>query len=165
MIPLTVRLMASPLGEMKLVASPDCLVAVLWPDDDPKRVRLGAMRDDTGTHTILSEAQRQLDAYFAGQLDQFTVPVDFIGTPFQKTVWSALLTIPFGETRSYGQIARQIGNPAAIRAVGGANRRNPLSIIAPCHRVVGASGQLIGFAGGLAAKQFLLALETRVVSD
>jgi len=87
--------------------------------------------------------------------------LDFAGTPFQREVWAALLTIPFGETRSYGDIARQIGNPSAVRAVGAANGRNPISIIAPCHRVIGASGNLTGFAGGLQAKQYLLALEGR----
>jgi O-6-methylguanine DNA methyltransferase len=102
---------------------------------------------------------RQLAAYFAGNLKAFNIPLDIKGTEFQKRVWAALLTIPFGETRSYGQIARQIGHPAAVRAVGTANDRNPISIVAPCHRVVGASGALTGFAGGLDAKRYLLDLE------
>jgi len=100
-----------------------------------------------------------LRAYFAGEREAFTVPLDFQGTPFQKQVWAALLTIPFGETRSYGEIARQIGRPGASRAVGAANGRNPISIIAPCHRVIGSTGKLTGFAGGLAAKARLLGLE------
>ncbi len=89
----------------------------------------------------------------------FDVPLDFSGTPFQQEVWRALLTIPYGQTRSYGEIARQIGRPAAVRAVGAANGKNPISIIAPCHRVIGATGELTGFAGGLHAKATLLALE------
>lgn len=99
--------------------------------------------------------------YFAGRRDRFELELEFTGTDFQKQVWRALLTIPFGETRSYSQIAQQIGNPSAVRAVGAANGRNPISIIAPCHRVIGASGGLTGFAGGLEAKQYLLALEDR----
>jgi methylated-DNA-[protein]-cysteine S-methyltransferase len=97
-----------------------------------------------------------LAAYFAGNLKAFNIPLDIKGTEFQKRVWAALLTMPFGETRSYGQIARRIGHPAAVRAVGAANGRNPISIVAPCHRVVGASGALTGFAGGLGAKSYLL---------
>jgi methylated-DNA-[protein]-cysteine S-methyltransferase len=108
---------------------------------------------------ILRETKRQIAAYFAGTLTAFTVPLDFQGSDFQKSVWAALLTIPFGETRSYGEIARQIGRPGASRAVGAANGRNPISIIAPCHRVIGANGGLTGFAGGLAAKKLLLDLE------
>ena len=134
------------------------LVALLWPDDLPQRVRLGLMTDDP-SHPILIEARRQLLAYFAGELRQFSVPLDFRGTDFQKSVWQALLTIPFGETRSYAAIARQIGKPAAVRAVGAANGRNPISIIAPCHRVIGSNGALTGFAGGLDVKDYLLRLE------
>jgi methylated-DNA-[protein]-cysteine S-methyltransferase len=108
---------------------------------------------------MLVEAARQLNEYFAGERRTFTVVLDPQGTAFQKRVWDALLTIPFGETRSYAQIAQQIGEPTAYRAVGAANGRNPLSIIAPCHRVIGTNGALTGFAGGLATKQKLLALE------
>jgi methylated-DNA-[protein]-cysteine S-methyltransferase len=110
---------------------------------------------------VLAEAQRQLGEYFAGTRKAFSLPLDFAGTEFQCAVWAALLTIPYGETRSYGDIARQIGKPAAVRAVGAANGRNPLSIVAPCHRVVGSTGKLTGFAGGLGTKAFLLALEAR----
>ena len=105
---------------------------------------------------------RSLADYFKGKLKKFTVPLDFQGTDFQKRVWKALLTIPFGETRSYGEIARQLGKPTASRAVGAANGRNPISIMAPCHRVVGSTGQLTGFAGGLKAKNRLLTLEGRM---
>ncbi|KEY97354.1 cysteine methyltransferase, partial [Sphingomonas sp. BHC-A] len=103
----------------------------------------------------------QLGEYFSGQREAFDLPLHFSGTDFQKSVWAALLTIPFGETCSYADIARQIGKPSACRAVGAANGRNPISIIAPCHRVVGADGALTGFAGGLKAKRYLLGLERR----
>jgi methylated-DNA-[protein]-cysteine S-methyltransferase len=149
---------ASPVGLLKLVANDAGLAAVLWDNDDPHRVRLGPMVEETA-HPILIETGHQLAAYFEGSLKAFNIPLDFKGTEFQKRVWAALLTIPFGETRSYGQIARQIGHPTAVRAVGAANGRNPISIVAPCHRVVGASGALTGFAGGLGAKRYLLDLE------
>jgi methylated-DNA-[protein]-cysteine S-methyltransferase len=152
------KLFDSPVGELKLVASEKGLVAILWPDDNPARVRLNSLIADT-ENPILLEAERQLGAYFAGNLKEFTLPLDPHGTAIQKRVWDALLTIPFGETRSYAQIARQIGTPTAYRAVGAANGRNPLSIVAPCHRVIGTNGALTGFAGGLATKQKLLALE------
>eukprot|EP01035_Chromulina_nebulosa_P003644 gene3644-4982_t len=122
--------MPSPVGDLTLVASETGLTAILWQDDDPGRVRLGAMVED-GDDPILRQAVSELTAYFAGTLTAFSVPLDFRGTDFQKSVWAALLTIPFGETRSYGEIARQIGRPSASRAVGAANGRNPISIIAP----------------------------------
>ena len=149
----------SPVGALKLVASDKGLTAILWENDKPGRVRLGDMIEDPD-NAILIETERQLGAYFAGTLTAFTVPLDFAGTDFQKSVWHALLTIPFGETRSYAEIARQIGRPSAVRAVGAANGRNPISIIAPCHRVIGSNGALTGFAGGLAAKERLLGLES-----
>jgi methylated-DNA-[protein]-cysteine S-methyltransferase len=152
------KTMPSPVGTLQLVASGSGLAAVLWPDEDGSRVRLGPFVADAG-HPLLAETQRQLDRYFAGTLRQFDLPLDFHGTAFQQRVWRLLLTIPWGETRSYGQIARELGVPAASRAVGAANGRNPVSIIAPCHRVVGATGKLTGFAGGLAAKEYLLRLE------
>jgi methylated-DNA-[protein]-cysteine S-methyltransferase len=108
---------------------------------------------------VLQEAERQLQEYFAGTRTRFELELEFVGTDFQKNVWLALLDIPYGQTRSYAQIAAQIGRPKAVRAVGAANGRNPLSIIAPCHRVVGKSGGLTGYAGGLRAKELLLALE------
>lgn len=152
--------MPSPVGVLTLVARDDRLAAVLWEQERANRVRLGELlRDDE--HPLLQQTALQLGEYFAGQRRHFELKLDFAGTAFQREVWAALLTIPFGETRSYGDIARQIGKPSAVRAVGAANGRNPLSIIAPCHRVIGASGSLTGFAGGLQAKQFLLALEGR----
>lgn len=150
----------SPVGALKLVASDQGLAAILWPDDDPQRVRLSALTESP-EHPVLVEAERQLGEYFAGTRKVFALPLDFAGTEFQRDVWAALLTIPYGETRSYGDIARQIGKPKAVRAVGAANGRNPLSIVAPCHRVVGSTGKLTGFAGGLGTKAFLLALEAR----
>ena len=110
-------------------------------------------------HPVLLETERQLNDYFSGKRQSFSLELDFEGTAFQKKVWSALLTIPFGETRSYGQIAKQINKPNAVRAVGAANGKNPISIVAPCHRVIGSTGKLTGFAGGLEAKASLLALE------
>ncbi len=134
---------------------------ILWENDNPGRVRLGSLAADD-QHPILREAERQLGEYFAGTRTEFAVKLDFCGTDFQKSVWNALLTIPYGETRSYGAIARQLGNPKAVRAVGAANGKNPISIIAPCHRVIGADGRLKGFAGGLGAKALLLKLEGQV---
>jgi methylated-DNA-[protein]-cysteine S-methyltransferase len=151
-------LMKSPVGELTLVARGGRLAAILWENDKPNRVRLANMIE-TGDNPVLVETERQLHEYFAGARTRFELPLDFQGTDFQKKVWDALLTIPFGETRSYADIASQIGNVNAMRAVGAANGRNPISIVAPCHRVIGASGELTGFAGGLANKMFLLSLE------
>ena len=148
----------SPVGTLKLVVSDNGLAAILWENDDPDRVRLGAMTEQPG-HPVLVETMRQLDDYFAGKRSRFDLPLDFHGTEFQKSVWAALLTIPFGETRSYAEIARQLGRPTAFRAVGAANGKNPISIVAPCHRVIGTNGALTGFAGGLEGKAFLLDLE------
>lgn len=150
--------MNSPVGELKLVANGNRLAAILWENDKPNRVRLPAMAE-ANDRPILIETERQLTEYFAGARNRFDLELDFQGTDFQKKVWAALLTIPFGETRSYADIATQIGNINAVRAVGAANGRNPISIVAPCHRVIGASGDLTGFAGGLANKMFLLSLE------
>ena len=152
------KLMPSPVGTLTLVATGKGLVAVLWPQDDPRRVRLPVLtRDDN--HPVLRKAETELTEYFAGKRKRFTVTLDFAGTDFQKRVWRALLEIPFGETRSYRDIAVKLGKPTATRAVGAANGRNPISIIAPCHRVVAANGALTGFAGGLETKARLLALE------
>lgn len=152
------KTVGSPVGTLTLVGGEAGLAAVLWEDDGPRRVRLDAGdRDDC--HPVLAEAERQLTEYFEGKRTTFSIGLDFHGTPFQKRVWRALLDIPFGETRSYGSVATAIGEPRAVRAVGAANGRNPVSIIVPCHRVVGATGRLTGFAGGLEAKAYLLRLE------
>jgi len=152
------KMMGSPVGTLKLVATDDGLAGILWENDRPHRVRLAVeARDDR--HPVLVETERQLQEYFAGRRKTFALKLDLAGTPFQRKVWNALLTIPFGETRSYAQIARQIGSPDAVRAVGAANGRNPVSIVTPCHRVIGSTGKLTGFAGGLDVKARLLALE------
>ncbi len=154
------KTMQSPVGELKLVASDKGLAAILWENDDPKRVKLGTLEENKN-HPVLVETERQLNDYFAGKRETFSVKLDFAGTEFQKKVWKALLAIPFGETRSYGQIAKQIGHPKAVRAVGAANGKNPISIIVPCHRVIGVDGKLTGFAGGLEAKACLLGMESK----
>ncbi len=148
----------SPVGTLTLIGSNEGLAAILWENDRPGRVRLAAAGEDA-RHPVLLATERQLGEYFAGRRKAFDLRLDFVGTDFQKTVWRALLTIPFGETRTYAQIARQIGQPKAVRAVGAANGRNPISIVVPCHRVIGSSGGLTGFAGGLAVKARLLRLE------
>ncbi len=153
------KTMKTPVGELKLVATDRGLAAVLWEDDDPKRVRLSPMVEDK-QHPVLLEAERQLRDYFAGKLQKFSLKFDPVGTDFQKDVWNALSTIPFGQTRSYAQIAQQVGRPKAVRAVGAANGKNPISIIVPCHRVIGSNGKLTGFAGGLEVKATLLELES-----
>ena len=150
--------MDSPVGALKLVAHDQALVAVMWDNEDHNRVRLSELIEDR-QHPMLHKVEQQLEQYFAGQRQQFDLPLDFQGTTFQQQVWQALLSIPYGETRSYKDIAIQLGNEKAVRAVGAANGKNPISIIAPCHRVIGSSGALVGFAGGLDKKQILLSLE------
>ncbi|MGG8471387.1 methylated-DNA--[protein]-cysteine S-methyltransferase [Rahnella sp. PAMC25617] len=152
--------MASPVGLLTLAAKGDKLTAILWECEIDGRVPLGDMIEDP-SFPILLKTEQQLNEYFAGERTRFELELDFTGTEFQKEVWAALLEIPFGETRSYGDIARRIGRPKAVRAVGAANGRNPISIVAPCHRVIGASGKLTGFAGGLDNKALLLKLEGR----
>jgi methylated-DNA-[protein]-cysteine S-methyltransferase len=152
------KTMASPIGELTLVGSDRGLAAILWKAERPNRVRVRAKREDAN-HPVLVETARQLAEYFAGEREAFDLKLDFRGTDFQKSVWDALLKIPFGETRTYGDIAKQLGNVNAMRAVGAANGRNPIAIVAPCHRVIGASGALTGFAGGLEVKAQLLHLE------
>jgi methylated-DNA-[protein]-cysteine S-methyltransferase len=157
---LSTKTIASPVGDLTLVASDKGLVAILWENDSPDRVRLGTTAEDAG-HPVLAATETQLREYFAGTRTAFDLPLDFRGTDFQKSVWAELLAIPFGETRSYGEIASKLGRPKASRAVGAANGRNPISIVAPCHRVIGSTGKLTGFAGGLDAKHYLLTLEGR----
>ncbi|MGH8137838.1 MAG: methylated-DNA--[protein]-cysteine S-methyltransferase [Steroidobacteraceae bacterium] len=152
------KMAESPVGWLKLVASDEGLAAILWEKNNPRRVPLSNAVEQN-SHPILLETERQLAEYFAGRRTTFCLKLDFRGTEFQRRVWAALLTIPYGETRSYAQIATQIGHPSAVRAVGAANGRNPISIVAPCHRVIGSTGKLTGFGGGLDAKARLLALE------
>ncbi|MBV9490755.1 MAG: methylated-DNA--[protein]-cysteine S-methyltransferase [Verrucomicrobia bacterium] len=152
------KVIDSPVGKLKLVASENGLAAILWENDDPHRVRLTPVEEDTA-HSLLVEAEQQLNEYFNGERKSFSLRLDPGGTPFQDRVWQALLSIPFGQTRSYGELAEQLGSAKASRAVGAANGRNPIAIVVPCHRVIGASGELTGFAGGLEIKKRLLALE------
>lgn len=152
------KFMDSPVGRLKLVASDKGLVAILWQNDKPDRVPLADLVEEPD-HSILIRTEQQLREYFAGARKAFDLPLDMRGTPFQKNVWEALLAIPFGQTRSYGELAKQLGVPSASRAVGAANGRNPVSIVVPCHRVIGSSGKLTGFAGGLETKARLLGLE------
>jgi methylated-DNA-[protein]-cysteine S-methyltransferase len=151
----------SPLGPMILAASPQGLCGVWFEGQrhGPTEARMQSWTTDRA-HKLLQSAVQQLQAYFAGELTAFDVPLDLsAGTPFQQSVWRVLSTIPSGADQSYGDVARQLNNPQAVRAVGAAVGRNPLSIIVPCHRVLGAGGQLTGYAGGLWRKQALLKLE------
>lgn len=155
--------MSTPVGELRLVGGDAGLTAVLWPDDTD-RVPLPADLAPEGEHPVLAEARRQLDEYFAGSRTSFDLPLDLRGTDFQQRAWRSLAQIPYGETLSYREQAELLGDPRLARAVGTANGRNPLSIVLPCHRVVGSDGSLTGYAAGLDAKRFLLELERRVAS-
>jgi methylated-DNA-[protein]-cysteine S-methyltransferase len=146
----------SPVGPLLLVAD-DTHLRGLWFDKPRHPPR--CIEWVEGDNKILHEARVQLDAYFAGERRAFDLPLRPIGTDFQREVWTMLTRIPYGETWSYGDMARRIGKPDAVRAVGAANGRNPISIVVPCHRVIGSDGSLTGFGGGLPTKQFLLALE------
>ena len=149
---------ASPLGRMILAALNDQLVGV-WFEGQAHLPDLSGC-PSAPDHPVLVQAAKELAEYFAGQRQSFNVPLaTTTGTPFQQTVWQALRSIPVGSTCSYGELARRIDKPAAVRAVGAAVGRNPLSIIVPCHRVVGADGSLTGYAGGLRRKTALLQLE------
>jgi methylated-DNA-[protein]-cysteine S-methyltransferase len=156
------KIIQSPIGELKLVASERGLAAILWKRERAGRVPI-ASGNRNDTMPILLEAEKQLAEYFAGTRKKFDLRLDFTGTDFQKKVWKALLDIPFGQTVSYADVARKIGSPKAVRAVGAANGRNPISIIAACHRVIGSSGTLTGYAGGMKAKAALLAHEGLVL--
>lgn len=155
---LSYKEMESPVGKLKLVATSNSLVAVLWEQERPNRVKLDAMNHDS-RHPILIEAERQLTEYFRGARTAFDLPLEPHGSEFQKKVWQALREIPFGKTRSYLELAKALGSSKASRAVGAANGKNPLSIVVPCHRVIGTDGSLTGFAGGLEVKAKLLAIE------
>jgi methylated-DNA-[protein]-cysteine S-methyltransferase len=157
-VSLSCKVIPSPIGRLKLVASDKGLAAILWDNDRPLPIHLADLVENP-VHATLLYAEKELNQYFSGKRKVFSVGLDMRGTHFQKQVWEALLAIPFGETRSYGQIANQLGNPKATRAVGAANGQNPIPIIVPCHRVIGANGKLTGFGGGLEIKDQLLALE------
>ena len=156
------RVIQSPIGPLTLVGSEDGLREIRWhlrlPAGDSAALEYAA----GGPSGLLAETQAQLDEYFAGRRRRFTLPLDLVGTPFQVAAWLALADVPFATTVSYGEQARRLGRPAAARAVGAANGRNPVPIVLPCHRVVGADGSLTGFGGGLWRKQELLDHEAAV---
>ena len=158
----------SPLGEITLAADDDALVGV-WlagqrhrPGDERLGERISD--DEAAGDPVLAPASAQLIEYLAGQREQFTVPTRATGTPFQRAVWDAVAAIGYGRTRTYRQLADDIGRPTAVRAVGAAVGRNPVCLVVPCHRVVGADGSLTGYAGGLERKQWLLAREQSIAS-
>ena len=147
--------MDSPIGPLTLAGTGSTLthLRMAGQTHEPDRA------DWVSADGAFADVVEQLEAYFAGSLTEFDVELQLIGTEFQRRVWAALQTIPYGETRSYGQIAEQIGSPGAARAVGLANGRNPIGIIVPCHRVIGSTGGMTGYGGGIDRKQTLLALE------
>ena len=150
--------MQSPVGVMTLVASGKGLAAVLWEKDheaDGFDSQLEKLKRNDG-HPILQKTKLQLEEYFSGQRKEFNLPLDFHGTPFQKQVWKELLNISYGQTKTYSYQANRIGDIKKVRAVANANGKNPISIIAPCHRVIGKDGSLTGFAGGLEIKEWLI---------
>lgn len=146
----------SPVGALRVVVSDVGIRAVLWPSDVDRIRGVDATPIDADDDPVTRCAVTQLTEYFAGDRTTFDVPLDVVGTEFQLAAWRALARIPYGETRTYREQAADIGRPTAVRAIGAANGRNPVSIIVPCHRVVGADGSLTGFAGGIEAKRFLL---------
>ena len=167
------RVIDTPIGPLTLVADAIGLRAVTWPDEDGTRVGLGgqlggseaagqslASPDQRAAVATLDATEAQLREYFAGERQAFDLPMHLVGTEFQQDTWRSLAQIPYGQTVSYGEQAERLGRPTAVRAVGAANGRNPLSIVLPCHRVVGANGDLTGFAAGLDTKRWLLAHES-----
>ncbi|CAB4827886.1 MAG: methylated-DNA--[protein]-cysteine S-methyltransferase [Actinobacteria bacterium] len=155
----------SPVGSLTLVATGDALCELSWAGDKlATRGSLAANSVPDALHPVLARAMRELEEYFAGERRSFGVPVIAAGTGFQQSAWGVLRQIPYGETITYGEQARRVGNPRAVRAVGGANGRNPVGIIVPCHRVIGADGSLTGFGGGVDVKAWLLAHERQVAA-
>lgn len=154
---------ASPIGELTVVADDDAIVAIHF-EGEPGHADAVPVTDDVALagHPVLRAAVEQLGEYFRGERTEFDLPLDPAGTPFQHDAWSALRTIPFGTTMSYGEQAAVMGDRRKARAVGAANGRNPIPIVVPCHRVVGSNGHLTGFAGGIEAKAWLLDHELRV---
>lgn len=147
----------SPIGPLLLVADDTHLRAIWF--HAPRHALPGHLEASEGDNAVLDETRAQLDDYFANRRRSFDLPLRPIGTPFQREVWTMLGRIPYGETWSYGDVAQRLGKPAAVRAVGAANGRNPIPIVVPCHRVIGADGSLTGFGGGLSIKRYLLELE------
>jgi methylated-DNA-[protein]-cysteine S-methyltransferase len=157
---LTHTMIDSPIGPLTLVAVDGALTGLYM---DRQRYRPGTETFGERDHTPFAQAIEQLEEYFAGRLTEFDLPLAFVGTPFQRLVWDALRQVPYGQTVSYGQLADRLGRPTAARAVGLANGHNPISIIVPCHRVVGAKGDLTGYGGGLERKRHLLDFERNVI--
>jgi len=155
------RVYNSPLGPLYIAEESGCITQISFMDADTRKKfqHVSAPGSDSGQSPTMQACLDELDAYFVGRLTSFTVPIKLEGTAFRKRVWEALMTIPYGQTISYKELALRIDSPKAIRAVGGANHNNPVSIIVPCHRVIGASGKLVGYGGGLGNKEFLLELE------
>ena len=151
--------MNSPLGTLRLIGDGSVLTGILMEGEKHPPAGSADARFDEAP---FQSAREQLAAYFAGELREFDLPIEAAGTPFQRRVWRALLDIPYGDTESYGGLARRIGNPNACRAVGLANGRNPIPIIVPCHRVIGSDGSLTGYGGGIERKRWLLAHEARI---
>ena len=161
----TQSVVASPIGPLTLVAAGGALAGVYMDAQRhlPGTVAEAAPASQDGPDAApLAAAARQLTEYFAGQRTEFDLPLEMAGTDFQRRVWAALREIPYGETVSYGELARGLGQASASRAVGLANGKNPFAVVVPCHRVVGSDGSLTGYGGGLDRKRFLLALEQRV---
>jgi methylated-DNA-[protein]-cysteine S-methyltransferase len=154
------RIIDSPIGLLTLAGDGPVLTNLRMVDQTYEPSRADWLLDDRA----FPDAVEQLDAYFAGELREFDLRLEFEGTEFQRRVWAALQTIPYGATRSYGEIAQQIGSPTAFRAVGLANGHNPIAVIVPCHRVIGANGSLTGFGGGLDRKRALLDLEMNLAN-
>jgi len=159
------RELDSPVGSLTLVASDAGLRAILWPGDDLGRTGLAGGTLVPGRSDVLDVAAAQIEEYFARVRTSFDLPLDLEGTRFQVAAWEALAEIPYGETRTYAEQAVRIGRPGAARAIGAANGRNPISIVLPCHRVVGSDGSLTGFAGGIETKAALLAFEAAGADD
>ena len=175
------RLIDSPIGPITLIAEEGAIVGLYFGDtfSDSSQKKLqgdenasqnasnesianeSKANDNVLNENVLTQCEKELDDYFARKLREFTVPIRAVGTPFRERVWEALLQIPYGETVSYRDIAVKVGNPKAVRAVGGANHNNPISIIVPCHRVIGTNGSLTGYGGGMDAKKWLLELEEK----
>jgi methylated-DNA-[protein]-cysteine S-methyltransferase len=153
------KTMHSPIGMLTLVAREKSVTGIFWKNDDPRRMWMSACSNDNN-HPVLVKTERQLNEYFDGTRKTFSLRLELEGTEFQNKVWRAVLEIPFGETRSYGQIAKEVGNARAMRAVGAANGKNPFCIVVPSHRVVGAAGIATGGGIGLDCRRFLLALES-----
>lgn len=154
--------MRSPIGELTIVADDEAIVAIRWDAEHDALDLAGVPLVAPGEHPTLDAAVRQLGEYFAGARTEFDLPLHPHGTSFQRTAWEALRTIPYGETRSYGEQAAKVGDRRKARAVGAANGQNPIPIVVPCHRVIGANGHLTGFGGGIETKAWLLDHELRV---